>query len=66
MTHSGCRALGLVGIGLCLPLLLSGSPGRGQPAANEVTVKVVKYDELADIVRKLRGQVVVVDFWAND
>jgi hypothetical protein len=35
------------------------------PSAARVDVKVVKYDGLAQAVRKLHGKVVVVDFWAN-
>jgi hypothetical protein len=28
-------------------------------------VKIVKYTQLGDLVKKHRGQVVVVDFWAT-
>ena len=31
----------------------------------KVEVRVVKYDELADTIRELKGKVVVVDFWAH-
>ena len=34
-------------------------------ATDEVGVKVVKYADLAQIVRQLRGNVVVIDFWAH-
>jgi hypothetical protein len=34
-------------------------------AQEPVDLKVVKYDGLADLVRGLRGRVVVIDFWAN-
>jgi hypothetical protein len=34
-------------------------------AKEKVDVKVVKYAELADTISQLRGQVVVVDFWAH-
>lgn len=30
-----------------------------------ITLKVVKYEELTEAVRQLRGRVVVVDVWAN-
>lgn len=37
---------------------------RSQDAkADEVTLKVVKYDELAKEVVKHRGKVVLIDFW---
>jgi hypothetical protein len=44
-------------------LLLFTAAGLSQQP--EVTLKVVKYDGLADAVRQLRGKVVVVDFWAD-
>jgi hypothetical protein len=31
----------------------------------EITVKAVSYANLGDIVRQLKGKVVVVDFWAD-
>jgi len=34
-------------------------------AQEKVDVKVVKYEQLADTIRQLKGKVVVVDFWAN-
>jgi hypothetical protein len=34
-------------------------------AQEMIDVKVVKYDGLADVVRHLKGRVVVVDFWAH-
>lgn len=48
---------------LALFLVPPGSPG--EPSHDSVTLKVVKYDDLADAVRRLRGKVVVVDFWAD-
>jgi thiol-disulfide isomerase/thioredoxin len=33
--------------------------------AESVTLKVAKYDDLTSTVRQLRGNVVVVDFWAD-
>jgi hypothetical protein len=52
------RPLGL------LTLLLAGAAafaGENHP----VSVKVVKYDGLAEVVRQHRGRVVVVDFWSD-
>jgi hypothetical protein len=37
----------------------------GQAKEPEVTVKAVSYVGLGDIVRQLKGKVVVVDFWAD-
>ncbi len=37
----------------------------GQQAEPEVNLKVVKYDQLGDVIRQLRGKVVAVDFWAD-
>jgi hypothetical protein len=37
----------------------------GQAKEPEVTVKAVSYAGLGDIVRQLKGKVVVVDFWAD-
>lgn len=42
---------------------LSVQPGHSQNNADEVTLKVVKYDGLKDAVLKQRGKVVLVDFW---
>ncbi len=52
-----CLSLALLG-------LLLGSAAAQAPA--DVTLKVLKYDELAALVRANRGKVVVVDCWAND
>lgn len=55
----------VIGLGLAAMLWLAGADTRttGQTAEPEVTLKVVKYDGLAETIRKLRGKVVVVDFW---
>lgn len=45
--------------------LLAGALGAQQPAPEEVTLKVVNYDQLAETVRQLRGKVVVVDLWED-
>lgn len=34
-------------------------------AQDKVDVKVVKYPELAATINKLKGKLVVVDFWAD-
>lgn len=41
---------------------LAADPPRGGPANR---LQVVKYDDLIDAIRKLKGKVVVVDFWAD-
>jgi hypothetical protein len=52
----------LGGLGLALVLLWASTPTLGQ---EKVQVNVVTYEELGDIVRQLKGKVVVVDFWAD-
>jgi hypothetical protein len=47
-----------------LALLLLCAPNVPARAADPVGVKVVKYKTLADVVKRARGKVVVVDFWA--
>jgi hypothetical protein len=34
-------------------------------AQDKVEVKVAKYDELTATINKLKGKVVVIDFWAD-
>ena len=34
-------------------------------AQDKVEVKVVKYAELTETIKKLKGKVIVVDFWAD-
>jgi thiol-disulfide isomerase/thioredoxin len=42
------------------------APGTAQaPKVEPVSIRIVKYDELGESIRKLKGQVVVVDFWAD-
>jgi thiol-disulfide isomerase/thioredoxin len=51
-----------------LMLVLAGTAARPAPeekAPEVMPVKPVKYGELGQIVRGLRGKVVVVDFWAT-
>lgn len=45
-----------------LPLL--GGPALSADDKAEVSLKVVKYGELGDLVKKSKGKVVVVDLWA--
>lgn len=40
------------------------SPGSGQGPAPTVTLKVVKYDELTELIRANQGKVIIVDFWS--
>jgi hypothetical protein len=47
---------------LTLALALPATPAR---AAEEVTLKKVKYDELTRLIAGHKGKVVVVDFWAS-
>jgi thiol-disulfide isomerase/thioredoxin len=52
-----------------LPLLVGATLLRAQPApepaAPAIKLEPVKYNELADLIRGLKGKVVVVDFWAD-
>jgi hypothetical protein len=34
-------------------------------AQDKVDVKVVKYDDLTTTIKKLKGKVIVIDFWAD-
>lgn len=52
-------------IGLVLGCLLAGGPAMSQTPEAEVKLQVVKYAGLAETVSKLKGKVVVVDFWAD-
>jgi thiol-disulfide isomerase/thioredoxin len=64
MTMRACRwAMGLV----VVAALGSQAPGGGQGggAKDEVKLKVVKYDELAELVRANKGKVILLDFWAT-
>jgi thiol-disulfide isomerase/thioredoxin len=40
------------------------APAQADPPA-AVTVRVVRYDGLGDLIKQNRGKVVVVDFWAD-
>jgi thiol-disulfide isomerase/thioredoxin len=51
----------------CLAIVLAGAMvalAMGQ-AQTQVELKIVKYDELCTAIKGLKGQVVVVDVWAN-
>ena len=39
--------------------------GTAQESKDEVVLNVVKYDGLKDVILKNRGNVVLVDFWAD-
>jgi thiol:disulfide interchange protein len=41
------------------------SIGQDQAGADEVDVKVVKYDALGKAIKEHKGKIVVVDFWAD-
>jgi len=41
------------------------SPDAKVAQADQVDVKVVKYDGLKDAVKDLKGKLVVVDFWST-
>ncbi len=61
--HSFRWGGGLLMTGLALLLLAQGAARTQEKDA--VDLKVVKYDGLADAILKNRGQVIVVDFWAD-
>ena len=63
MRFTACRADRLAVVASLV--LLVGGTTLAQAPAPEVTLKVVKYDELGEIIRQLRGKVVAVDFWAD-
>ncbi len=51
-------------MGLAALATLAASPAAEQ-SSDDVTLKNVSYAELGQLVRGLRGKVVVVDFWAH-
>lgn len=61
MRLSLCRWTGLLAIALFL-LLGTNSP-HAQDAPG-VDVKLVKYEGLTDIIKKLKGKIIVVDCWS--
>jgi hypothetical protein len=55
-------SLGLLALfSLCLPSIRAADA----PKKAESGVQIVKYSQLGDLVKKNRGKVVVVDFWAT-
>src|SRR5208283_4320507 len=46
-------------------LLLAAAPSSSQSPETAIVLKTVKYAALGDIIRQLRGKVVIVDFWAD-
>jgi thiol-disulfide isomerase/thioredoxin len=48
------------------PLVVAAAGAADPPKADgKVEVKVVKYDGLTDLIKKNKGKVVVLDFWAD-
>lgn len=45
--------------------LLIAAAGFGQDAKPAVVVKTVSYAEMGNVVKHLKGKVIVVDFWAD-
>jgi thiol-disulfide isomerase/thioredoxin len=56
------RACCVFALALLAPAVLA-LHAADKPAAGDVKVEAVKYDKLGDIIRNLKGKVVVVDFW---
>jgi thiol-disulfide isomerase/thioredoxin len=46
---------------ICLALAC---PAPAQ-APDSITLRIVRYDGLTDVIKQLRGKVVVIDFWAD-
>ncbi len=57
--------LGILGVLLAVPLLAPPPVGGAGEETPKVTVKVVNYAGLGEVIRSLRGKVVVVDFWGD-
>jgi thiol:disulfide interchange protein len=57
------RALGC-GL-LVVAMAALAAPGRGQSAADKVTLQTMSYADLGKLVRSHKGKVIVVDFWAD-
>ena len=58
------RRMVRVGV-LAVACCMAPNATHGQGAAPQVDLKVVKYDELCDLVRANQGKVILLDFWAN-
>jgi len=55
--------LGMLLLVMAAAWSLAGGPTQGGGATDEVKLKVVKYDELGEIIRANKGNVVLLDFW---
>ena len=55
--------LGMLLVVMTAVWCLAGGVPQGGPAADKAELKVVKYDELGDIIRANKGKVVLLDFW---
>ena len=56
--------LGLASLALLLPGTQT-VPARGQAADAKVELKTVNLDGLKDLIKQQKGNVVVVDLWAD-
>jgi hypothetical protein len=62
------RALRWLGVPALLACFLFGAlPLRADPKPADAKIKLdsVKYDKMTEIIKGLKGKVVVVDFWAD-
>lgn len=50
---------------LLLALAIAGTATAPPDEPVDITLRPVKYSELGKMIRGLRGQVVIVDFWAE-
>jgi hypothetical protein len=55
-----------VGLLLLFTGFLGGADSEPAKEKDKVTLRVVKYDEFAKIIRDHTGQVLVMDFWGID
>jgi thiol-disulfide isomerase/thioredoxin len=55
----------MVGVVLVLALVAAGMRSNGQSPDDRICVQSVSYEGLGQLVRGLKGKVVVVDFWAD-
>jgi thiol-disulfide isomerase/thioredoxin len=55
--------LGMMLVVMTAVWCLAGGLPQGGPAVDKVELKVVKYDELGDIIRANKGKVIILDFW---